>query len=174
MARAALQHELPAARRLAVTRRGDATVELNVAPQIELVGDVVEIAFGVGLGREVLFPVPLLEQLLRERVAVGPALRVEARARVAVPVPRAADAAASLEDPHPQAELAQPVELIEAGDAGADDDRVELGLTVRAGLVPALVPGRLHRIHAVLPRLARTSPLYLHPTLTRSPVMRSP
>jgi hypothetical protein len=152
MARAARQDELPAARVLTILCGGDAAVELDVAAQVELVRDMVEIALGVGLGREVLVPVPLLEQLLREGVAVGPALRVETRARIAVPVPGAADPAAGFEDPDPQAELAQPVELIETGDAGADDDRVELGGGVGVGPWASLVPNRLRRIDAVLPR----------------------
>ena len=43
---------------------GDATAELDVAAQVELVGDVVEIAQGLGLAGKVLRPVPLVQQLL--------------------------------------------------------------------------------------------------------------
>jgi hypothetical protein len=49
-----------------------------------------------------------------------------AGAGIAVPVPGAADAAAGLADPHLQPELAQLVELVKTGNAGADDDRVEI------------------------------------------------
>ena len=124
-----------AARRLATARQDLRIIEPDVAAQVELVRDMVQIALGVRLRREVLVPVPLLEQLLRERVTVGPALRVETRARIAVPVPGAADPAASFKDPDPQAELAQLVELIEASDANADDERIELG-----GGVDAVLP----------------------------------
>ena len=123
---AILQHDVPAARVLLVMRGGNAAVELDVAAQVELVGDIVQIALGLGLAGEALGPVPFLQQLRRKGVAVGIALRIEAGAGIAVPVPGAADAGAGLEHPHLEAELAQPVELVEAGNAGADDDRVEI------------------------------------------------
>src|SRR3954454_6587521 len=49
-----LKRNLPAASLFLVMRRVDAAVELNVATQVEFVGDIVEIALGLGLGREVL------------------------------------------------------------------------------------------------------------------------
>jgi len=110
---------------------GHPAVELDVAAQIELVCDIIQIALGLGLPGEVFLPVPFVEQFLRKRVAVGPALGIEAGTGIAVPVPRAADAASGFEHPNPQAELAQPVKLVEAGNAGADDDRVEIGGWVR-------------------------------------------
>src|SRR5262249_20119809 len=70
----------------------------------------------------------LVQKLLREREAVGIALRIEARAGIAVPVPRAADAGAGLEHAHLHAELAQQMELVEAGDAGPNDDGVVIWL----------------------------------------------
>ena len=42
-----------------------ARAEADVAPQVEPVDDVVEVALGLGLGGEVLLPLPLVEQLLR-------------------------------------------------------------------------------------------------------------
>src|SRR5439155_14753164 len=117
-----------------VSGRNDA-LELDVAPQVELVGDMVQIALGLGLAGEVLLPVPLVQQFLGKRVAVGPAFRIKTCARIAVPVPGAADAGAALEHPHLQAEFAQLVGLVEAGDAGADDDRVELGGGIRLNFV---------------------------------------
>src|SRR5581483_7991077 len=68
-----------------------------------------------------------------EGVAVRVALRVEAAAGIAVPVPGAAHAGAGLEHAHPVAQLAQPVELVEARDAGADDDGVEVEAASRIG-----------------------------------------
>src|SRR5690242_5858461 len=73
-----------------------------------------------------LRPFPLLEQLLGEGVAVGTALGIEARAGIAIPVPGAADLGAGLEHAYLQAHLAQAVELVHAGQAGADDDGVEI------------------------------------------------
>jgi hypothetical protein len=58
-------------------RGSDAALELDVAAQIELVGDVVQVTLGLGLAGEMLLPVPLVKQFLRERVAVGPAFGIE-------------------------------------------------------------------------------------------------
>src|ERR1051325_4509317 len=87
---------------------------------------MVEIALGFGLARETLSPAPLLEQLLRKGIGVGIAFGIEAGAGIAVPVPSAADAAAGLEYPRPHSQLAQFVELIQAGDAGTDDHSIEI------------------------------------------------
>ena len=84
----------PQIARLVEARRLDLAVELHVLAQVELVGDVVEVAQVLRLAGEPFLPVPLVEQLLRERVAVGVALRVEAGAGVAVPVPGAAEVGA--------------------------------------------------------------------------------
>ena len=109
-----------------VVERGafHACVELEVAPQVELVGDVLEVAQCLRLRREAFAPLPLLEEFVGERVPVRVALGVEPRAGIAVPVPRTADVAAGLEAADRQAELTQPVELVEPGDAGSDDDGV--------------------------------------------------
>ena len=73
-----------------------------------------------------LLPLPLVPELLGEQVAVGVALGVEPRARVAIPEPGAArrrrrPRAAR----HREAGLASAVELVDAGDAGADDQDVD-------------------------------------------------
>ena len=90
---AALGRDRPAPRRLVEGGRGDARVELDVAAQVEAVGDVVEVAQDLGLRRVALGPLPLLLELVGEPVGVLQALDVAARAGVAVPVPGAADAA---------------------------------------------------------------------------------
>ena len=107
-------------------RCGDRGVEPHVAAQIELVDDVVEVALDLRLPGEVLLPLPLVEELLGEEVAVGVALGVEARARVAVPEPGAADPAAGLEQQGGEPRLAGAVQLVDAGDAGADDQHVDV------------------------------------------------
>ena len=48
-----------------------AAAELDVAAEVEFVGDVVEVAEGFGLGGEVFVPVPLVEQFLGEGELVG-------------------------------------------------------------------------------------------------------
>ena len=105
-----------------------------MAPEVEPVDHVVEVALGLRLFGEVLLPLPLVEQLLREQVGVGVALRVEPGPGVAVPVPRAAHAAAGLDQLHREARLTGAVELVDAGDAGADDQHVDVG-TGRCELV---------------------------------------
>ena len=117
----------PGARGLVVHRRGDAGAEPHVAPQVEPVDHVVEVALDLGLLGEVLLPLPFLEQLLREQVAVGVALRVEPCPGVAVPVPRAAHAVAGFDQPRGEAGFEGAVQLVDAGDARADDQHVDGG-----------------------------------------------
>src|SRR5262249_8228950 len=59
------------------------------------------------------------------RITVGIAFRIEARARIAVPVPGAPDTGAGFEHPHGQTHLPQAIELIQPGDTRADDNGVE-------------------------------------------------
>jgi hypothetical protein len=101
-----------------------ARIERDVAAQVELVGDELEVAQGFGLRREMLGPVPFLQDLVGERIPVRPALGIETRAGIAVPVPGAAHPAAGFEHAHRHAERAQAMQLVHAGHAGADDDRV--------------------------------------------------
>ena len=108
------------------TGRRDLGVESDVAPQVEPVDDVVEVALGLRLFGEVLLPLPLVEQLFREQVRVGVALGVEPRAGVPVPVPGAAHAAAGLEQLHGEPGFARAIQLVDAGDAGADDQHVDI------------------------------------------------
>ena len=63
-----------------------------------------------------------------KRVRVVGGGDVAAGARVAVPVPGAADVVAGLEHGGRQAQPAQPLEHVQPGDPGADDDDVELWL----------------------------------------------
>ena len=100
-------------------RLDDARAEPDVAAQVEAVGDVLEVAQDLGLGGVALRPRPLLLELVRPRVGVGHALDVAARAGVAVPEPRPADAGRLIEHEHREPELAQPVQQVEPGDAGA-------------------------------------------------------
>ncbi len=105
----------------------DVAVELHVLAQVELVGDEVQVAEVLGLRREALLPVPLVEQLLREGVAVGVALGVEAGAGIAVAVPGAAEISGRLEDRRLHTQILQTLDLVDAGDAGSDDDDFVMG-----------------------------------------------
>ena len=104
--------------------RDDIRVQLDVAAQVEAVGDVVRVAQDLGLAGVALGPLPFLLQLVGERIGILHALDVAARARIAVPVPGAADARAALVHARRHAEPAQPMQHVEAGETGADDDRV--------------------------------------------------
>src|SRR5262245_63038162 len=77
----------------------DARVALDVALEIELVRDKVQIPLDLRLAGEMFAPLPFVEQVLGEGVLVGIALRVETGAGVAIPVPGAADIGAGLEHP---------------------------------------------------------------------------
>ena len=115
----------PRPRRLVVRGRRDLRAEADVAAEVEAVDDVVQVALGLRLFGEVLLPLPFVEELLREQVRVGVALGVEPGAGVTVPVPRAADTAAGLEQLHREPGFAGAVQLVDAGDAGADDEDVD-------------------------------------------------
>ena len=123
---AAVRLDVPPVRRLVEVRRGHARVELNVAAEIEAVGDVLDVPQDLGLGGIPLRPAPFLLELVAEGVRVVHALDVAAGAGIAVPIPGAADAAARFEDPRGQAEAAQAVEHVQAGEPSADDDGVEV------------------------------------------------
>src|SRR5207245_10893025 len=95
--------------------------------EIEAVGDVVQVPQDLRLRGVPFGPLPLLLELPRELVRVLHALDVTARARVAVPEPRAPEAAARLEDSRRESKAAHAVKHADAGEAGADDHRVEVG-----------------------------------------------
>ena len=105
---------------------GNPGLELDVATQVEAVGDVIGIAQDFGLGRVALRPFPFLLQLGRELVGVLHALHVAARAGITVPIPGAADALPGLDDTCAKPLLAQPVQHIHAAEACADDHRIEI------------------------------------------------
>ena len=125
--RAVVERDLPTSAVFLVMRRGHCGFELDVAPEVELVGNVVQIPFGFRLAGKMLLPVPFVEQFLRKGISVRPTFGVKPGAGITVPVPGTADAGASLEHPRRQAKFAQAVELIKAGDPGTNDDRVEIG-----------------------------------------------
>src|SRR2546426_12488049 len=80
-----LAFDLPLAGGLIVDRGLDPAAELDIAAQVELVRHEVAVTQRLRLGREVLAPLPLAQDLVGERVAVGPRLGVEPGPGVAVP-----------------------------------------------------------------------------------------
>ena len=111
----------------------DAGVELDVATQVEAVGDVVEVGEDLRLLGVFAAPAPFLEQLLREREAVDVALGVAAGAGVAVPVPGAADAAAGFVDLDGEAHhVPQTPQHPHAREAGSDYYGIEVSAILQA------------------------------------------
>src|SRR5690606_8363009 len=86
------------------------------------------------LGGIALRPFPFLLQLVRELIRILHALDIAARARIAVPVPGAADPASGLEHPCREAEAAKPVQHVHAREPRADDDHVEVDRAARVPL----------------------------------------
>src|SRR5262249_9784267 len=112
---------------LIVVRGRDFGVEANVALEIEAVGDMIQVSQDLRRARIALRPLPFLRQLVRERVAVGVALRITARTRVAGPVPGASDSRARLQHLRGESEaVTQAKQLVETGEAGANDESVEV------------------------------------------------
>jgi hypothetical protein len=124
--------EPPGVGGLVVMSRVDTGVELHVAAQVELLGDMVQVAQVLGLAGEFFLPVPFVQELARERVAVGVALRVEAATRVTIRVPGAAEVGCRFQHGRLHAKVDQPLDLVDAGHAGADHD----DLVVEHGLLP--------------------------------------
>ena len=141
--------EPPQVVRLVEARRLDLAVELHVLAQVELVGDEIEIAKVLRLAGKPFLPVPLVEQFLRERIAVGVALGVEPGSRIAVPVPGAAEVGRGVEHQGVDAEVGQPLDLIDSGHTRANDDDFVVRLAcLRHSLLRYFVLGlrRLERL----------------------------
>ena len=116
-----------------------AGVELDVAAQIEAIGNVVRVIEDLGLGRVALRPLPLLLELVGELVRVLHALDVAARAGIAIPVPGPADAVAGFEHPHRQADAPGAVQHVHAREPGPHDHYVVI---THARIVTIVHPSR--------------------------------
>jgi hypothetical protein len=123
---ARLGGDLPGPLVLVPARARHLRPERDVAPQVEAVCDVPEVAQDLRLGGVALAPCPVAQQLGREGVLVVDRLDVAARAGVAVPVPGAAHVVPPFDDAHAEARLAEAVQRVEAGEPRADDEDVEV------------------------------------------------
>ena len=113
-------------------RRRPACRSVMSRAQVEPVGDVVEVAQDLGLARGSARSSPTPAPARRRRSRSSSSSRVAAGARVAVPVPGAADAVAASSTRRREPEPAQPVQRVQPGEPGADDDDVR----VRHGCPP--------------------------------------
>src|SRR5262249_35285402 len=100
-------------------------IELNVAVQVEAVSDMVGVAQDLRLWGIALRPNPFLLQIVRELIGVLHALYVAACARVAVPIPGAADTTSGLEDAHGETDPTQAVQHVHASETGTDDHSIK-------------------------------------------------
>ena len=107
----------------------DAGFQLDVAAQIEAIGDVVQVRQNFRLPRIAFRPLPLLLQRFVEGIAVLHAFHVATRPWITVPEPRAANAVARLEDAHAESLLAQTVQQVETRKTGTDNDGVVVAVS---------------------------------------------
>ena len=107
----------------------NARFQLDVAAQIEAVGDVVQVRQNFRLRRIAFAPLPFLLERFIEGVAILHAFHVATCTRVAVPEPGAADAITRLEDPYAQALLTQAVQQVETRKTGTNDNGVKAAVS---------------------------------------------
>ena len=103
----------------------DGRIELNILAKVELVGDVIQPTLDFGLTREFLAPAPSFVELFGKEVLINIGFGIETRARVSIPIPRAADAGGGVDHSHVHSLLAQTIQLIKPGDTGSDDHGIE-------------------------------------------------
>ncbi len=105
-------------------RTDDPRVELDAAAQVEEIGDVVQVREDLGLGRIALAPRPAGDDPVVEAVLVVGRLDIAARAGIAIPEPRAADAGAGLDHSRRQPARAHRVQRVQTREPRAHDQDV--------------------------------------------------
>ena len=111
-------------------RMRDPGAELDVATEVVLVGDVVQVPQDLGLGGVLLRPLPVARPVRIEAEHVVDAGDVDAGAGVAVPVPGAADVVAGLEDAHRMTREPKTVRGVQTGEAGAHNHNIRVGVFI--------------------------------------------
>ena len=130
--------------------------ELNITPEIKAFGHVIDVFQDLRLCAVAFRPVPFLLEIGIERIGIFKAFDVTAAAGIAIPEPGTADAVTGFVGTNPQSQPAQPINRVQAGNSGADDDDVEIG-AVALGAILSVVR-RMHRgiQHGVLPNTIRS------------------
>src|SRR5580693_7119073 len=124
----------------------DRGVEFDVLAQVEAVGDVLQPTLNFRLSGEPFAPVPPLVQLLGEEVLVRRRFRIQASARIAVPIPGSTDVGPGLERLHRQSLAAQKMQLVKARDPGAYYDCVKLQRRLGIARCPFERSNVIHRL----------------------------
>ncbi|MCY1169710.1 hypothetical protein D9M73_97580 [compost metagenome] len=84
---------------------GHASVELDIAMQIEAISDMFEIGENLGLRHITRVPMPVLQESFVERIAVDEALRIGERPGITVPVPCATHSTGLVERAHTKSQF---------------------------------------------------------------------
>ena len=107
----------------------DSRVELTVFANAPFLIDMVEILSQLDPGREFLVEIPVLPQLgIGELVDRADA--VDARARIAIPVPNASEVVTGFDKASFVAVFAQVIEKVDAGETGPNEHNVEIRCAV--------------------------------------------
>ena len=114
--------------------RHDLGVELDVAPQVKPVGDMIEVGQYLGLLGVSATPAPFLEKLFGEGEAVCVALGVASGAGIPVPIPRSPHPAARLIDLDGHSHVVpQSPQHPHPGEPRPDHYRIEIAAVLQAG-----------------------------------------
>ena len=100
-------------------------VELDIAPQIEPIGDMMCVAEHLGLRGVALAPAPFLLEFRRKHITVVIAFDVAARARIAIAMPDPADVVTGFKHGYRQPDLAQRIERAHPAEPRAYDNRID-------------------------------------------------
>jgi hypothetical protein len=119
--------------------RRDPGVERDRVTQVEAVGDVLDVAKDLGLGGIALGPIPFALKVLVEAEGVLERGHVAAGARIAVPVPGAANARSSLDHPSGEPERADRVQHVEPGEPGSHDRDININIPGHVRRFPSRV-----------------------------------
>ena len=114
----------PFTRRLVPPGRRHASVKANIAPEVEAIGDVIDVGEDLGLRGVLLAPVPLLFEVSVEGIGVVERSDIASGPWVPVPPPRPANVIGGLNPNGAQPQCSQAVVHIEARESSADNDDV--------------------------------------------------
>ena len=109
----------------AIYRLFHAPVKADIAAQIMAVSNVVGIGQDFRLPRKPLRPRPFLLQFTVKLIGILQTFNVAAGARIAVPIPGAANPVTGFNSRRRQAHLAQAIEQIHASKAGPNNNHID-------------------------------------------------
>ena len=105
---------------------GNTGFKADVWAQVVTIGNVIEIALDFGLRREVFAPFPFLFKFRIETKRILKAWNIAPSSGIAVPEPRAANAARTLKNDHTEPTLAEHFQRVETRHSRANHDHVSV------------------------------------------------